>query len=111
MKDTVRLNFEFPRSEYPSLKMLCAKMGLSLKDFATQLIIEAIDEAEDQWLLTQGETVLNRIESGAENTLSLEDAKMQVLKREISSKIGRKRGKIPQKTTSGRQKKNTRPSG
>ena len=30
MKDTVRLNFEFPRSYYPYLKMILAGKGMSL---------------------------------------------------------------------------------
>jgi predicted DNA-binding protein len=50
MKNTVRLNFEFPREEYPYLKMLCAEKGLSLKEFATHLIIKAIEEYEDHRL-------------------------------------------------------------
>lgn len=106
MKDSIRLNFEFPRSEYPSLKMLCAKQGLSLKDFATQLLIQAIEEAEDHWLAGRGEEVLSRIESGVEKTIPLEEVKKQVVS-EISSKIGRKRAKATQKTPRKRQKKNT----
>lgn len=50
MKNTVRLNFEFPRKQYPYLKMLCAVKGLSLKEFATDLIIRAIEEYEDHTL-------------------------------------------------------------
>ena len=49
-KDTIRLNFEFPLSEYPYLKMVCAKKGLSLREFATQLLVKAIEEAEDEML-------------------------------------------------------------
>jgi hypothetical protein len=49
-KNTVRLNFEFPREEYPYLKLLCAKRGLSLRDFGTELFIKAIEEAEDELL-------------------------------------------------------------
>jgi predicted DNA-binding protein len=50
MKNTVRLNFEFPREEYPYLKMLCAEKGLSFKEFATELFIKAIEEYEDHML-------------------------------------------------------------
>lgn len=52
MKDTVRINFEFPREHYPYLKMLCAKKRLSLKDLASDLLIREIEEYED-FLLTQ----------------------------------------------------------
>ncbi len=47
MKNTVRLNFEFPRKHYPYLKMVCAKKGVSLKDFASNLLIKEIEEYED----------------------------------------------------------------
>ncbi|HEX4839842.1 MAG TPA: hypothetical protein VFU89_05325 [Rhabdochlamydiaceae bacterium] len=50
MKNTVRLNFEFPREEYPYLKMLCAEKGLSFKEFATELLLKAIEEYEDHRL-------------------------------------------------------------
>ena len=50
MKETVRLNFDFPKEEYPYLKLLCAKKGVSLKKFATDLIIQAIEDAEDEIL-------------------------------------------------------------
>lgn len=50
MKSTVRLNFEFPRREYPYLKMLCAEEGISLKEFATSLILKALEEYEDRKL-------------------------------------------------------------
>jgi len=38
MKDTVRLNFEFPMSEYPYLKLMCVEKGISFRDFATKLL-------------------------------------------------------------------------
>lgn len=47
MKDTVRLNFEFPKKDLPYLKMLLAKKGVSLKAFATEMILKAIEEYED----------------------------------------------------------------
>ncbi len=50
MKNMVRLNFDFPRKEYPYLKMLCADKGLSLKEFATDLLLKAIEEYEDHML-------------------------------------------------------------
>ena len=45
--ETVRINFDFPKKEYPYLKMLCAKRGVSLKKFATDLIAKAIEDFED----------------------------------------------------------------
>lgn len=62
-KDTVRLNFEFPISEYPYLKMVCARKGLSLREFATELLIKAIDEAEDEMLAEKANERLEKMKS------------------------------------------------
>ena len=71
-KDTVRLNFEFPISEYPYLKMVCAKKGLSLRDFATNILVKAIEEAEDEMLSQKAN---ERVESMTpENLISWEEA-------------------------------------
>lgn len=48
MKNTVRINFDFPRKHYPYLKMLCAKKGISMKEFATKLLIKELEEYEDR---------------------------------------------------------------
>jgi len=50
MKETVRLNFEFPRERYPYLKMLCAQKGKTMRAFATELLLQAIEEYEDELL-------------------------------------------------------------
>ena len=47
MKETVRLNFDFPKEVYPYLKLMCAKKGISFKELATELILAAIDSYED----------------------------------------------------------------
>ncbi len=62
MKDTVRLNFEFPKEEYPYLKMLCAQKGVSLREFATELLIEAIEEYEDEMLTKKANARLKEME-------------------------------------------------
>ena len=56
MKNTVRINFEFPKSEYPHLKMICASLGKSLREFATEIMIRAIEEAEDEMLNRKAKT-------------------------------------------------------
>ena len=47
MKDTVRLNFEFPMSEYPYLKLMRVEKGISFREFATELLMNTIEEYED----------------------------------------------------------------
>lgn len=66
MKSTVRLNFEFPREHYPYLKMLCAKKGMSLKDYASELLIKSIEEYEDRMLAKKAQ---KRLENVDENDL------------------------------------------
>ena len=51
-EETVRLNFEFPKKEYPYLKLICAEQGVSFKEFATVMLLKAIEEYEDK-MLTQ----------------------------------------------------------
>lgn len=48
MKDTIRLNFEFPRSEYPYLKLMCAERGLSFRELATEMLMNSLEEYEDR---------------------------------------------------------------
>ena len=47
-KDTVRLSVEFPLEEHAYLKMLCAKMHVSMKEFVTESIIKAVEDYEDK---------------------------------------------------------------
>ncbi len=61
MKNTVRLNFEFPRKHYPYLRMLCAEKGQSLKDFASDLLIREIEEYEDRQLALKAEMRLGEL--------------------------------------------------
>lgn len=46
-KDTIRINFEFPKKDHPYLKLLCAKKGISIRELATELLLQAIEQAED----------------------------------------------------------------
>lgn len=72
-KDTIRLNFDFPREEYPYLKMLCAQKGMSLKEFATKLLIRAIEEYEDEYLAKKGNERLESMHEG--DTVSWNEAR------------------------------------
>ena len=51
MKDTVRLNFEFPMSEYPYLKLMRVEKGISFREFSTELLMNTIEEYEDKKLV------------------------------------------------------------
>ena len=62
MKETVRLNFEFPKKEYPFLKMICAEKGQSFKEFATDLLLRAIEEYEDRRLARKARKRLKELD-------------------------------------------------
>ncbi len=62
MKDTVRLNFEFPRKDYPYLKMLCAEKGISFRQFATELMLHALEEHEDRSLAKKARKKLKEMD-------------------------------------------------
>ncbi len=72
-KDTIRLNFEFPLSEYPYLKMVCAKKSLSLRDFATHVLLRAIEEVEDEMLAQKANDRLESMQP--EDLISWDEAK------------------------------------
>ena len=62
MKNTVRVNFEFPRKAYPYLKLLCAEKGISLREFGTTLLLKAIEEYEDHKLARKARKRLKEID-------------------------------------------------
>ena len=63
MKNTVRLNFEFPRSEYPYLKLMCADRGLSFRELATELLLKTIEDYEDRKLSQKARKRLKELDS------------------------------------------------
>jgi len=63
MKNTVRLNFEFPKKAYPYLKLLCREQGVSLREFATKTLIEAMEEYEDRILAKKAKKRLKELNS------------------------------------------------
>lgn len=72
-KETVRLNFEFPIEEYPYLKLLLANKRVSLREFATKLLIRAIEEAEDDMSVKRAHERLSEMKP--EDLISWDEAK------------------------------------
>jgi predicted DNA-binding protein len=72
MRETVRLNFEFPKEEYPLLKMVCADMGVSFKKFATDLVLKAVEEYEDHILAKKAHKRLKEMD--AKDNISFDEA-------------------------------------
>lgn len=83
--NTQRLSFDFPTDEHKYLKMCCAKLGVSIKEFVTKAIIEKVDSHEDEWMLQQVEMkeLLNKSQAGTLETIPFEtvlaDPKLQTV--------------------------------
>lgn len=112
-KDTVRLNFEFPKKQYPYLKMVCAQRGESLKDFATNLLIKAIEDAEDLYLAEKARSRLAAMDSEdlipwneATKLAGWEDENLQPA---IRKKVPQKSRKNPAKVSTSHSKKSSKP--
>ncbi|NGX61212.1 MAG: hypothetical protein K940chlam9_00695 [Chlamydiae bacterium] len=71
-KDTIRLNFEFPRKEYPYLKMLCAQKGMSFKKVATEALMKMIEDYEEEVLAQKAQERLEEMKE--EDRISWEEA-------------------------------------
>lgn len=69
---THRLNIDFPSDDYAYLKMLCAKKGVSIKEFVTPLILKAIEEEEDILLVKKAQKRLKDMDQA--NLIPIEDA-------------------------------------
>lgn len=69
---THRLNVEFPSNAYSYLKLICAAKGISIKDFVTPLILKAIEDEEDAFLIKKAEQRLKNIDSA--DLMPIEDA-------------------------------------
>jgi len=64
--------------EHMYLKMACAKIGVSMKDFLLQLAFEKIEDMEGDWLANKATETLENIKSGKEKLLSWEGAKKRL---------------------------------
>jgi hypothetical protein len=48
---TQRISIDIDEEEHKYLKMCCLKLGMTIKEFAAQSIIESVDAWEDTWML------------------------------------------------------------
>lgn len=47
----VRLSIVMDENEHKYLKMCCAKLGVSIKDFVLNATIDRVDLQEDEWMV------------------------------------------------------------
>jgi hypothetical protein len=50
-----RISIEIDSDEHKYLKMCCAKLGISIKEFVLNATLECIDAWEDEWMLERWE--------------------------------------------------------
>ena len=70
MKDTSRLTVDMSLDEHMYLKMTCAKLGVSMREFFLYSAFERIKNIEDEWLAERSRETLKDIELGKEKTIS-----------------------------------------
>ncbi len=62
MKNSVRLNFEFPREHYPYLKLFLAEKHVSFREYASNLLVRELEQYEDKLLAEKGDKRLSEID-------------------------------------------------
>ncbi len=78
MKGKARLTVDMSPDEHMYLKMACAKLGVSMREFLVQSAFKQIEDMEDEWFAKKARGVLKDISSGKEKTISWEKMKKRI---------------------------------
>ena len=78
MKEKSRLTVDMSSDEHMYLKMACAKLGVSMREFLLYSAFEKMEEIEDEWLAEKARETLERINSGKEKTVSWDEMKKRI---------------------------------
>ena len=78
MKDKSRLTVDMSLDEHMYLKMACAKLGISMREFILCSAFEKIEEIEDAWLADKARETLKNINSGKEKAISWDEMKKRL---------------------------------
>jgi hypothetical protein len=70
MVNKARLTLDMDSEEHAYLKMACAKLGVSMRQFMILAAFEKMEKLEDKWLAEKAHQTLKHIESGEEKTSS-----------------------------------------
>jgi uncharacterized protein (DUF1778 family) len=74
-----RLTLDMDSDEHAYLKMACAKLGVSMRQFMLLATFEKMEQIEDDWLAEKAHETLKRIESGEEKTSSWKKARERLM--------------------------------
>ena len=69
MKDKARLTLDMAPEEHMYLKMACAKIGVTMREFLLLAAFERMEEMEDEWLAERARETLENIQTGKEKTI------------------------------------------
>lgn len=78
MKDKSRLTLDMTPEEHMYLKMACAKLGITMREFLLIAAFERMEQIEDEWLADRAREVLENIESGKEKTIPWSEMKRRI---------------------------------
>jgi len=74
-----RLTLDMDSEVHAYLKMACAKLGVTMRQFMLLATFEKMEKIEDAWLAEKAHQTLMRIESGAEKTSSWKQARERLM--------------------------------
>ncbi len=77
--DKSRLTVDMDFDEHAYLKMACAKLGVTMRQFMILATFEKMEKIEDEWLAEKAHQILNRIESGQEEVSSWKKARERLM--------------------------------
>lgn len=80
MREKSRLTVDMSSDEHMYLKMACAKLGISMREFLLRSAFEKIEDIEDEWLADKARETIDNIKSGKEKTISWESMKRRISK-------------------------------
>jgi uncharacterized protein (DUF1778 family) len=74
-----RLTLDMDSSEHTYLKMACAELGVSMRQFMLLATFEKMEKIEDDWLAEKAHETLKRLESGKEKISSWKKARERLM--------------------------------
>lgn len=73
-----RLTLDISKDEHMYLKMSCAKLGVSMKDFMLRSALDKIEDLEDKWLAEEADKIVEDVKSGKDKMISWEEMKKRI---------------------------------
>lgn len=78
MKDKSRLTLDMSSEEHMYIKMACAKLGMSMREFLIRAAFACMEDLEDEWLAQKARETLANIDAGKEKTISWREMKKRI---------------------------------